>query len=190
MNKKKLFTFASALFCVLLCVAVSIVLYAVSPYHPKNIADEAVIQKGAQYKVSVTGISEYNENGFKVVTDGFSFTGSDKTFVYNDEEGIARTGNDGNGECCLLGKYNCDFINYESYSFCGERYKSIKELEAFFGEPDRIYNFDINKLSEYVQSVINYEKRFNGNATVKIYKGRLVVTEFYIDGEKVLEYKR
>ena len=188
MNKKKLFV--SALFCVLLCIAVSIMLYTVSPYHPKNITDKTVAEKGAEYTVSVTGVSDYNEKGFMPVTDGFYFSVKDKAFIYKDEKGIARTIYDGKGECYLIGKYNSAFINYENYSFCGERFKSIEELEAFFGEADRIYDFDINKLSEYIQDVINYKKHFYGNATVKIYKGRLVITEIYIDGEKVLEYKR
>ncbi len=188
MNKKKSFIFSSALFCVLLCIASGIVLYAASPYHPKNITDETVIQKGTEYILSVNGISDYNEQGFMPVTNGFHFT-SEKVFVYTDENGIARTSRDEESECFLLGKYNSAFINYESYSFCSERFKNVQELESFFNEADRIYDFDINKLSEYVQDVISYKKHFYGNATVKIYRGRLVITEIYIDGEKVLEYK-
>lgn len=190
MNKKKIFVFTSALFCVLLCIATGIVLYAASPYHPQNITDEAVIQKGTEYTLSVTGISDYNELGFTAVTDGFNFKSKKKLFVYKDEKGIARTTDDGQGECCFLGKYSSPFIAYENYSFCGESYKSINELEKFFEEPDPIYNFDVNNLGIYIQDVIQFKRHFYGNATVKIYRGRLVITELYINGERVLEYKR
>ncbi len=189
MDKKRLFVFVSILFCVLSFVAVILVLYASSPLHPQNITDKTVFQKGAEYTVRLTGVSDYDENGFVLVADGFYFTG-EKVFVYKDEKGIARTTYDGKGECCLLGEYNSSFIDYEKYNFCGESYKNKAELEAFFDEPECIYDFDINKLGDYVQDIINYKRHFYGNATVKIYRGRLVVTDIYIGDEKVLEYKR
>lgn len=190
MNKKKLFVFLSALFCVLSCIAAAIVLYALSPYHPENITDETVLQKGEEYILSVTGVSDYDEQGFTPVTAGFYFGGREKVFVYKDENGIARTSYDADSECYLLGEYNSPFIAYESYSFCGETYKNKQELKAFFDEPERIYDFDLDKISEYIQDIINYKRHFYGNVKVKIYRGRLVITEFYINGEKVLEYKR
>ncbi len=189
MNKKKLFMFLSALLLVLSVVVAALVVFVSSPLHPKNITDKTVVEKGAEYTVRINGVSDYDERGFMPVTKGFYFTG-EKVFVYKDEEGFACTAYDGNGECYLLGKYNTAFIDYESYSFCGGKYKSIDELEAFFDEPERIYNFDIDKLSEYIQDIIQYKRHFYGTLTVKIYRGRCVITEFYIDGEKILEYKK
>ena len=188
-NKKRLTAALKVIFSALLCICSVLVLYISSPLHPKNITDETVIQKGVEYNIKLSGISEYDETGFRIVTNGFFFT-SEKTFVYKDEEGFAFTSYDGEGECYLLGEYNSPFVSYENYRFCGENYKSREELEKFFEEPDRIYDFDINKLSEYIQDVLAYKKHFYGKATVKIYKGRLVITDFYIGEEKVLEFKQ
>jgi len=187
--KKNLFRFTVAVFMFLLCVASVIVLYAVSPTHPKNITDETVAEKGAEYTVKLKGISEYDDGGFSIAADGFYYTG-DKTFVYEDEEGYARTTYDGRGEVYLLGQYNSAYVSYDKYNFCGESYKTQKELEAFFELPDPIYNFDIDNLSYYIQDIINYEKKFSGRATVKIYCGRCAVTEIYIGDDKVLEFKK
>lgn len=186
--KKKLFKLTVVIFTFLLCVATVIVLYALSPTHPKNITDETVAEKGAEYTVKLKGISEYDDGGFRIATDGFYYTG-EKAFVYKDEEGFARTTYDGKGEFYLLGEYNSDYISYDKYIFCGESYKTQEELETFFELPDRIYNFDIDKLSYYVQDIINYEKKFVGKATVKIYRGRCTVTGIYIGDEKVLKLK-
>ncbi len=189
MNKKKCFIAASALLLVLSCVAAGIVLFASSPLHPKNITDETVVQKGVEHTVKLSGISEYNENGFRIVADGFYYT-DNKVYVYKDEEGYACTAYDKKSEAYLLGEYNSPDVLYVNYSFTGESYKNQTELEAFFETPDRIYNFDINNLSEYIQDVVNYEKKFAGKATVKIYRGRCVITGIYIGDEKVLEFKK
>lgn len=187
---KKLFVFTSSLFCVLLCIAAAIVLFAASPLHPKNITDKTICEKGTEYTVRLKGISEYDEKGFSVSPDGF-YLSSDKVAVYVDDEGFARTTYDGEGESYIKGRrYNSTEILYEKYSFCGESYKNRQELEAFFRLPDPIYNFDLDKLSYYIQDIINYEKQFSGKATIKIYRGRCIFTEIYIGEEKVLELNR
>lgn len=189
MNKKKFFSFWSALLCVLLCIAAALVIFVLSPLHPKNIADSIVAEKGTEYTVRLVGISDYDSEGFSVVADGF-YSSKKKIFVNKDEEGYARTFYDGKGETYILGEYDFTDVHYENYVFCGESYKNVDELEDFFELPDRIYNFDINKLPDYIHNVINFEKKFNGKATVRIYRGRCVITEVYIDGEKVLELRK
>ena len=179
---------ASGLLSVLFCIALAVVFFALSPLHPKNITDGTVAEKGTEFTVKLTGISEFDESGFRVVTDGFNFKDK-KAFLCTDSEGYARTDYDGNGEVYILGKYNSTEVLYENYNFCGEEYRNRTELEEFFNITDPIYNFDINKLSEYVSDVINYEKRFYGRATVKIYRGRCVITGIYIGDEKVLELR-
>lgn len=186
--KKKLFKITATVFALLLCAAAAIVLYAVSPLHPKNISDETVVQKGTEYTVKLEGVYEYDEEGFDVATDGFYLNARDSK-VYKDEDGFARTSYEGEGEVLLHGDYNSGRILYDKYSFCGENYKSRQELEAFFESPDPIYNFDIDKLSYYISDIITYEKQFYGTATVRIYRGRCVFTEIYIGEEKVLELK-
>lgn len=188
-NKKRLLTVLRAVFSVLLCCTVFLVLYISSPLHPKNISDRTVAEKGTEYTVRLSGISEYDERGFRPVAEGFYLT-SEKLFVYTDEQGFARVSEEQVSECYALGKYSSFAIDYENYTFCGEKFKSREELETFFNEPDRIYNFDINKLNEYIQDIIAYEKHFNGTATVKLYKGRCVITAFYIGGERVLELNK
>ena len=187
-NKKRLLVVTTSVFAVLFCAAALLVAYILSPLHPGNIPDEVIINKGAEYTVQLSGVSEYDEKGFRVVTDGFYFT-TDKVYVREDEKGFACTSYDEKSARYLLGKYNSSRLDYENYAFCGESYKGRQELEEFFKEPDRIYNFDINNLSSYIQDIISYERQFSGRATVKIYRGRLVFTEFYIGEEKVLEYK-
>lgn len=189
MNRKRLFKKLRTALCVLLCIAAVLVLFASSPLHPKNLTDKTVAEKGAEYTVKLKGVYEYDEKGFSVAPVRFVYTG-EKAFVYKDEEGYACTTYDGKGETYVEGKYNSNDILYKNYTFCGESYKNQKELEAFFELPDRIYGFDIDKLSEYVQEVITYEKKFTGRATVRIYRGRCVITEIYIGDEKVLELKK
>ena len=178
----------ASLFCTLSFIAAAITLYALSPLHPKNITDETVVKKGTPYTVRLSGISDYSSKGFMPVTDGFYFTDS-KSFVYTDENGYARTDKEDGGEVYVLGRYSSAFIDYEKYSFCGESYKNRQELEAFFKEPELIYDFDINNLGIYIQDIIQYKRHFSGMAEVKIYRGRCVITDVYVGAEKVLEYK-
>ena len=188
MNKKKYFIAASALFVLLSLIAAATVIFVPSPLHPKNITDETVVKKGEEYTVKLSGISEYNENGFRIVTDGYYYT-DDKLYAYENEDGFLCTSYDMNNGICILGRYNSPDVLYEDYSFTGADYKNQTELEAFFKTPDIIYNFDIGNLPDYVQDVVNYEKKFTGKATVKIFKGRCVITSVYIGDERVLELK-
>ncbi len=188
-NKKRLTVFLTVIFSVLLCVFSALVIYISSPLHPKNITDKTVLQKGEKYILKLSGISEYDEKGFSIISDNFYFI-SGKAFVYKNEEGFACTSYEEQDEHNFIGKYNSSFVDYGKYSFCGESYKNREELEDFFEEPDRIYNFDINQLSSYIQDVMTYEKHFSGTATARLYRGRLVITEIYIRGEKVLEFKQ
>ena len=182
----KAFTY---IFMILTFVAAVIVLYALSPFHPKNISDKTILKKGTEFTVDIRGVSDYNSDGFEPVIAGFFF-GSNKAYVFEDENGFAFTTYEREGESYVLGKYNSRIIDYENYSFCGERFKSREELEEFFEEPELIYNFDINKIGEYVQDVLAYKRHFSGKATLKIYKGRVVFADFYIGEEKVLEHKK
>lgn len=174
------------LFLVIVCIG--IVVYVVSPLNPGNVPDEKVARNGIEYTVELIGISTDEEDGFTLSTKGFYFT-SGKVFVYEGDDGFARTSYKTVPGIIMDGRYSTDKILYEKYNFCGESFKNKEELRSFFATPDRIYDFDINKLSEYVQDIINYEKKFYGKATVKIYRGRCVVTDIYIGNEKVLEYK-
>lgn len=187
-DKNKLFKSLTSIFAVLFCAAVLLIAYILSPLHPGNIPDEVIINKGAEYTVQLSGVHEYDEKGFVIGTDYFFFKNG-RTFVYVGEDGFAHTTYDGKGEAYIDGKYNSGDILYEKYSFCGESYKSPKELEAFFETPDPIYNFDVNKLSEYIRDILDYEKRFYGKATVKLYRGRCVFTEIFIGDELVLVLK-
>lgn len=186
MNKRRLLIFASALFCVLFLIAAAVTLYAVSPLHPENITDKAVIQKGTEYTVRLTGVSDYDEKGFVPVAEGF-YLSEKRTYIYTDEKGFAHAAFEGDGQY-VLGKYSSFFVDYEKYNFCGS-YKSRQELQKFFEEPDYIYNFDINNLSQYVQDVLQFKKHLNGKATVKIYRGRFVITQVFIGDEKIMEIK-
>jgi len=188
LDKNKLFKRLKAVFCVLLGITAVLVLFISSPLHPKNITAKTVAEKGVKYTVKLKGIHEYDEKGFSVATDGFFYTG-DKAFVYQDDDGYARTTFDEQGEVYILGEYNSADILYKNYTFSGESYKNQKELEAFFETPDRIYDFDINKLSGYIQDVMTFEKKFTGKATVSIYRGRCVFTGIYIGDELVLMLK-
>lgn len=188
MDKKKLFVFVTALFCALSLIAAAVTLYAVSPWHPKNISDERIIEKGTAYTVRLNGVSDYDEKGFMPVTESF-YVSSKISFIHTDEKGFAYTSYDDKSKESILGKYNTAFVDYEKYSFCGESFKNPEELEKFFALPDMIYDFDINKLSEYVQDVIQYKKHFSGRATVKVYRGRFVITEIFIGDEKIMEIK-
>lgn len=187
-GKNTLTKTVSAIFASLLLVGVAVLFYAHSPLNPANISDKTVIEKGAEYKIKLKGISEYDENGFRLVVDGFYFT-SDRQLVYVSEDGYARTTDDGEGEAYLLGKCNSADISYGKYEFCGKEYRNRQELEAFFEIPDPIYNFDINDLSYYISDIINYKKQFFGTATLRLYKGRCVITSVSIGDEKVLEIK-
>ncbi len=187
-GKKTLTKTVSAIFAVLLILGGTVFIYAHSPLNPANISDKTVIEKGAEYKIKLKGVSEYDENGFRLVTEGFYFT-DEKLFVCVDGDGYARTTDDGKGENYLLGKCNSADISYAKYEFCGKEYRNIQELEAFFEIPDPIYNFDINDLSYYISDIINYKKQFFGTATIRLYKGRCVITSVSIGDEKVLEIK-
>lgn len=170
-------------------VGADLLIYVNSPLYPANISDRAIIEKGREYTVKLSGISDCDENGFRPVTDGFYFT-NEKLFVYTDEEGFARTGNEGEEDALVLGKFNSAVLSYERYNFCGESFKNKEELQAFFDSPDPIYNFDINNLSYYISDIINYKKHFSGTATLMLYRGRCVITSVSIGGERVLEIKR
>lgn len=188
-SKKTLLKISSAVLAVLVCVCAGIVGYIISPFYPGNIDDETVIEKGERYTVQLSGISEYDAEGFLLVTEGFYFD-YDEVYIYTDENGIARTTHDkGDRKYRLNGKFNSAFISYDEFDFCGERYKNQEELEAFFELTDPIYNFDINKISEYVSDVIHFEKKFYGLATMSFYRGRCVITDVTIGTEKVLERK-
>lgn len=186
--KKTLTKIMTAVFAVLLTIGTALIVYLNSPIHPANISDEVIIEKGTEYEVKLKGISGYNETGFCLVTDGFYFS-KEKLFVYTDEEGFAKTTDRDEGGAYLLGGYNSADVLYENYNFCGEQYKNRQELEAFFEAPDRIYDFDINNLSYYISDIINYKKQFTGSATLKIYKGRCVITSVSVGDAKVLEIK-
>lgn len=188
MCKKRLLAVSTSVFSVLLFTAAVIVVFALSPLHPDNFSDETVVRKGAEFTVRLKGISEYDEDGFVLLTDGFYYT-TEKMFVYTDENGFARTSRDAVSEAYIAGKKNSPTVLYDNYSFCGESYRDKKELEAFFEAPDIISDFDVHKLSEYLQNAIDYEKQFFGKATVSIYRGRCVITGIYIGEEKVLELK-
>lgn len=188
-SKKVLRKILSIVLAVLVTVCAGILIYIISPFYPGNIADKTVVEKGEEYTVRLSGISKYDEEGFNLVTDGFYFT-YDEVYLYTDENGIARTTYDKTDKKHrLYGKFNSAFIFYDEFEFCGEILCNQQELEAFFEEPDRIYNFDINKLSEYVSDVIQYEKKFSGSATVKVYRGRCVITDVTIGETKILERK-
>lgn len=173
----------------LVTVCIGIVIYVVSPLNPGNVPDEKVARNGIEYTVELIGISTDEDDGFLLVTKGFYFTDG-KVVVYKDDDGYARTSYTKTVPGMIMdGRYSSAKILYEDYNFCGQTYKNKEELRKFFATPDRIYDFDINKLSEYVQDILNYEKKFYGKATVKIYRGKCVITDVYIGDEKVLEYK-
>lgn len=188
MDKNRRFKLLKGILCTLLCVTAVLVLFILSPLHPKNISDCTIAEKGTEYTVKLKGISDYNENGFTVIADRF-WLSKGRLFVYEGEDGFAYTSDDGNGKAYVTGKYNSLDVMYENYTFTGEGYKNQTELEVFFKEPNRIYNFDIDKLSEYIQDSITYEKKFSGRATVRLYRGRCVITEVYIGDRRVLELK-
>lgn len=187
--KKALTKIVTALFAVLFVIGAALIIYVNSPLYPANISDEVIIEKGTEYTVKLSGVSEYDENGFRPVTDGFYFT-KEKLFVYVDDAGYVRTGYEGEGEDYVLGRFNSPDLSYEKYDFCGESFKNKQELQSFFDSADPIYNFDINNLSYYISDIINYKKHFSGTATLKLYKGRFVITSVSIGDEKLLEIKR
>ncbi len=187
-NKRLMIKASTTVFVLLLLVAVAVFIYGNSPLYPANITNQTVIEKGEEYRIKIRGITECDEKGFTLATNGFSFT-SDKLFVYVDEEGFARTTDAGDSEVYVLGKFNSADVIYDEYIFCGQEYKTKKDLEAFFETYDPIYNFDIDKLSYYISDIINYKKQFYGTATLKIYKGRCVITSVSVGDEKVLEIK-
>lgn len=177
-----------SVFITLFAVCLSLLVYIISPFHPGNVSDETVAKRGDEFVIRLDGISAYDENGFTLSTENFYFY-NEKVGVFVDEDGFAYTDYDKKGKVSFNGRYSSPTVSYDSYSFCGEEYKTKEELENFFELPDPIYNFDINNLSGYVQDIIQYEKQFAGKATVKIYRGKCVITEIYIGEEKVLELK-
>lgn len=183
--KKNSWKITAVISAVLFCVGVCVVWYAFSPYHPRGISDSDVADNGTEYKVKLSGIYSYEENGFTPVINNFRWF-DDKVYVFVGEDGYAYTDDTEKSSVSVDGSYSSVYVDYGDYEFCGETYKNQRELEAFFETPDRIYNFDINNLSSYVQDIITYEKKFYGEATVKIYRKRCVITEIYIDGEKIL----
>ena len=72
--KKALTKIVTALFAVLFVIGAALIIYVNSPLYPANISDEVIIEKGTEYTVKLSGVSEYDENGFRPVTDGFYFT--------------------------------------------------------------------------------------------------------------------
>lgn len=184
----KRFRITSTIFCVLLFVCLCLVAYINNPLSPRNISEKIVCEKGVEYTVKLRGVSEYDEKGFTLSCDGFYF-GSEKTGVYVNEEGFARTTLDENYETSFDGRYSNAYIAYDDYNLCSENYKSREDFEKFFESPDPIYGFDINKISDYIQDVINYEKKFSGKAKIKIYREKVVITEIFIGEEKILELK-
>lgn len=187
-NKSLMMKISVTAFVLLVLVAGSVFIYINSPLYPANISDETVIKKGAEYKIKIRGITECDEEGFSLATDSFSFT-SEKAFVVVGEDGFASTTVSEDSGVYVLGKFNSAEVLYDNYDFCGQEYKTKKELQAFFDEVDRIYNFDIDELSYYISEIINYKKKFYGTATLRIYKGKCVVTSVSVGDEKVLEYK-
>lgn len=183
---KKIMTVVSVL---LLAAGAVLLIYFNSPLYPANISDETIIERGTEYTVKLSGVSEYDENSFRPITDGFYFT-NERLSVYVDDTGYVRTDYEGEGEDYVLGRFNSAYLSYDKYDFCGESYKNKQELQAFFDSPDPIYNFDINNLSYYISDIINCKKHFSGTATLKLYKGRCVITSVSIGDEKVLEIKR
>lgn len=187
-NRKKR---QKSIFSVLIClcaICLSLLVYINSPLHPRNISNETVAKRGDEFVIRLDGISSFDENGFTVSTEDFYFT-NEKVGVFVSEDGFAYTDYDKKGKVNFNGRYSTPTVSYDSYSFCGEEYKTKEELENFFNLTDPIYNFDINNLSGYIQDVIQYEKQFTGKATVKIYRGKCVITEVYIGEEKALELK-
>lgn len=184
----KRFRVTATIFCVLLFSCLCLVAYINNPLSPRNISAKTVCEKGAEYTVSLKGISKYDEKGFTLSCDGFYF-GSEKLGVYVDEEGFARTTYDENYEISFDGRYSNSRIDYEDYKLCSESFKSREELEDFFESPDPIYGFDMNDISYYVQDVINYKKKFSGKGKIKIYREKVIITEVFIGEEKILELK-
>lgn len=180
---------ASVVFAVLSFMSVILAVPLLSPSNPRNMSARTVAENGAEYTVKLNGIYKYDEKGFTPSIVGFYFT-DEKAYIYKDEEGYACITLDGKGENYVLGGYDSSYISYDEFQLCSESYKTVQELEAFFESPDPIYNFDINKLSYYISDVITYKKKFSGKATIKVYRGRCVITEVYIGDEKVLERKK
>ncbi len=183
--KNNLWKILSVVAALLFCVGAGIIGYAVSPLHPRNVTDETVIRKGTEYTVKLSGVSEYDETGFFLTAENFYYVKED-VGVFVDEDGFAYTDYTDKGDIQMNGEYCSAFVKYEDYSFCGETYKSREELEEFFETPDRIYNFDINNLSGYIQDIVSYEKQFSGKMTVRIYRKKCVITDIYIGKEKIL----
>ena len=186
--KKHLWKIFAVISAVLLLVGAGVICYAISPYNPRNVTDADVVAKGTEYTVEIAGVSESDENGFMPVTTRFYFSG-DVIGVAVDSDGLAYSVPEKDADICLDLRYCSAYMDYDNYNFCGETYKSILDLERFFETPDRIYNFDIDKLSEYIQDIIALKKQFSGKATMKIYRERCVITEFYIGEEKILEHR-
>ena len=187
-RKKLMIKISTSVFALLLLIAAVVFIYGNSPLYPANISDKTIIEKGTEYTIKIKGISKYDENGFTLATNDFYFS-SDKAFVVVDDDGFAKITDSQDSGVYILGKFNSAVVNYENYVFCGQEYKTQEELEAFFDTADPIYNFDIDDLSYYISEIINYKKKFYGTATLKLYKGRCVITSVSIDDEKVLEYK-
>lgn len=186
--KKHLWKFFAFLTAVLSCIALCIIIYALSPLHPRNISDKAIIKNGTEFTVKLKGVLDCDENGFTPAADRF-FLGKDEISVFVGEDGFAYTDYDSKSDIGLNGRYSSFYISYDNYLFCGETYKNEQGLQKFFDSPDMIYNFDINNLPNYIQDVMTYEKKFYGKATVKIYRKKCVITELYIGEEKVLSHK-
>lgn len=182
------FRMLSAIFLLLLTICVVLIVYITTPLNPDNISAETVCKKGETYTIKLDGISDYDDNGFMLSTKDFYFI-KEKTGVVVGDDGIARTSHDKNAQSFFDGRYSTAYIDYDSYELCSEKYKTKEELEEFFDSPDMIYGFDINDLSYYIRDVIEYEKKFTGTATVKIYRKKAVITEVFIGEEKIMEIK-
>lgn len=187
--KRKLSKIITTVFLLLTFSCISIIIFAVSPYNPGNISDQTAAKFGIEYKIRLRGITAYDENSCSLATNGFYFT-SEPIYVYVGEDGYACTSYEPVLGLKINGKYSSPVILYDNYTFCGQTYKNKEELNAFFAQPDPIYGFKLDQLSNYIQDIINYERQFYGEAIIKIYRGKCVITEVHIGGEKVLELKK
>lgn len=182
-RKRRLLKTLVCVFAVLFLAVCAVSVYVVDSSNPKNI-----IARGNEYSFKLLGISEFDESGFTLVSQGL-YSPSGKAQVVVGEDGLAKISSEEKGEDYVFGKFVSRDISYRDYDFCGESYKDRESFEEFLNSPDRIYGFDIDNLSQYIIDAYTYEKKFSGTAKVSVYRGRCVITEIYIGEEKVFEIK-
>lgn len=182
--KKKLTLYLTAIFLLLFCVCAFILLHGTS----FNLKDSTVIEKGTEYSVKLKGIYTSDDDGFILAGDGF-YPAEEKICVFVDENGFAKTTDEKNTGVYLSCGNEALKIYYDKAEFCSDRYKNEEEFKEFLAEADRINGFDINKIPDYLSDIINYDKKFPGKATVRLYKGKCIVTELFIGEEKIIEVK-